>query len=407
MIPFLKNKLHFLKAVLVVLYFRYPARKVKVIGVTGTDGKTTTSTMIYHILLAAGKKVALVSTVNAYVGSRKIDTGLHVTSPNSWVLQKLIREIANEGYDYLVLEATSHGLDQHRLLGANVSLAVLTNITHEHLDYHKTYAKYVKAKSKLFRYSDTAILNKKDDSYKYIKKILKPRTRTLFYNDKTLKKDIKSLVEKKFTESYNRDNVAASIIATRELGISDSAIKKGIKNFPGIPGRMEEIKNKKGIKVFIDFAHTPNALKRVLLSLKKTQKKGSMLVSIFGCGGERDVLKRPIMGKISAEIANISIFTAEDPRHEDVNAIIKSMVRGAKKTGAKEVKSESDFQPFNKKHVFVRISDRRKAIEYALQKVAKNGDIVVICGKGHEKSMAFGDKELSWSDQKVASQYLQ
>jgi len=124
MVSIIKNKLHFLKAVLAVLYFRYPARRVKVIGVTGTDGKTTTSTMIYRIILAAGKKVALVSTVNAYVGSRKIDTGLHVTSPNSWFLQKLIREIANEGYDYLVLEATSHGLDQHLLLGANVSLAV-------------------------------------------------------------------------------------------------------------------------------------------------------------------------------------------------------------------------------------------------------------------------------------------
>lgn len=406
MTPFLKNKLHFLKAVWAIFYFRYPARKIRVIGVTGTDGKTTTSTLIYHLLLAAGKKVTLMSTVSAYVGKRKIDTGLHVTSPNPWFLQKLIREIVDKGYDYLVLEATSHGLDQHRLLGTNISVGVLTNITHEHLDYHKTYAKYVNAKAKLFKSSDTAILNKKDDSYKHIKKLLKARTKVVLYSGKTLKKDIKSLVGKKFTESYNRLNATASILAVRELGISNSAIKKGIKNFPGISGRMEEITNNKGIRVFIDFAHTPNALKMVLQTLKKTRKKGSKLISVFGCAGERDVLKRPIMGKISTKIANISIFTAEDPRHEDVNVIIESMVEGAKKTGAEEVGTDFGFQPSYKKHAFIRISDRRKAIKHALQQVAKKGDIVVICGKGHEKSMAFGDREFPWSDQKVARQFL-
>jgi UDP-N-acetylmuramoyl-L-alanyl-D-glutamate--2,6-diaminopimelate ligase len=393
MTSFLKNKLHFLKAVLAIFYF--------------TDGKTTTATLIYHLLLAAGEKVALVSTVTAYVGKRKIDTGLHVTSPDPWFLQKLIRKIVDEGYDYLILEATSHGLDQHRLLGTNISVAVLTNITHEHLDYHKTYAKYLNAKAKMFRNSDTAILNKKDASYKHIKKLLKPRTKIVLYSDKTLNKDIKNIVEKKFPESYNRFNTTASILVARELGISNSAIIKGIKNFPGIPGRMEEIKNNKGIRVFIDFAHTPNALENVLRVLRKQKGKNSKLIVVFGCAGERDTEKRPVMGRIAAKLADISVLTAEDPRHENVNVIIESMVEGAKKTEAKEVKPDFDFQTFYKKHVFTRIPDRRKAIKYALRKVAKRGDIVAICGKGHEKSMAFGDKEFSWSDQKAASQYLE
>jgi UDP-N-acetylmuramoyl-L-alanyl-D-glutamate--2,6-diaminopimelate ligase len=406
MIPFLKNKLHFLKAVLAIFYFRYPAKKIKVIGVTGTDGKTTTSTLIYHLLLAAGKRVALVSTVAAYVGKRKIDTGLHVTSPNPWFLQKLIRKLVDEDYDYLVLEATSHGLEQHRLLGSNISIAVLTNITHEHLDYHKTYTKYLNAKAKMFKNADIAILNKKDASYKHIKRLLKSRIKIVSYDDKTLKKDIKNIIEKKFAESYNRLNVTASILAARELNISNTAIIKGIKFFPGIPGRMEEIINKKGIKVFVDFAHTPNALKNVLKVLKKQKNKNSKLIVVFGCAGERDIEKRPLMGRIAAELADISVFTAEDPRHENVNVIIESMVKGAIKTKAGEIKSNLDSLASYKKHVFTRIPDRREAIKYALQKAAKRGDIVVVCGKGHERSLAFGDREIPWSDQEITREYV-
>jgi UDP-N-acetylmuramoyl-L-alanyl-D-glutamate--2,6-diaminopimelate ligase len=389
MIPFLKNKLHFLKAVLAILYFRYPARKIKVIGVTGTDGKTTTTTLIYHLLLAAGKKVALVSTVIAYVGKRKVDTGLHVTSPGPWFLQKLIRKIADEGYDYLVLEATSHGLDQHRLLGTNISIAVLTNITHEHLDYHKTYAKYLNAKAKMFRNVDTAILNKKDASYKHIKKLLKPRTRIVLYSDKTLEKDIKSTVEKKFAENYNRFNATASILAAKELGIDNSAVKKGIGNFSGIPGRMEEIKNKKGIRIFIDFAHTPNALENVLRALRKQKSSNSRLIVVFGCAGERDTKKRSVMGRVAAKLADISILTAEDPRNENVNDIINQIIKGAK-----EVRK-------NKRSKIIKEPERGKAILLSIEKLARKGDTVVICGKGHERSMAYKEKEHPWSDQEA------
>ena len=389
MIPFLKNKLHFLKAVGAILYFRYPARNMKIIGVTGTDGKTTTSTLIYHLLLAAGKKVALVSTVAAYIGKKEVDTGLHVTTPDSWHLQKLIRKIADKEYEYLVLEATSHGLDQHRLLGTNISIAVLTNITHEHLDYHKTHAKYLKAKTKLFKNVDAAILNKKDSSYKKIMKILDPKTKVVSYDDKTLEKELGKIIEKRFGESYNRFNATAAILTAKELSLNNKVITKGIKDFPGISGRMEEIKNKKGIKIFIDFAHTPNALESVLKALKKKKRGDSKLIVVFGCAGERDIQKRPIMGRIAAKLADVSILTAEDPRNENVNDIIDQIAKGTRDISK------------TKRSKIIREPKRGKAISLSIKETAKRGDVVVICGKGHEKSMAYNGKEHPWSDQKA------
>ncbi|MBU0572151.1 UDP-N-acetylmuramoyl-L-alanyl-D-glutamate--2,6-diaminopimelate ligase [Patescibacteria group bacterium] len=388
MIPFIKNKLHFLKAVLAIIYFRYPARKLKVIGVTGTDGKTTTSTLIYYLLLAAKKKVALVSTVAAYVGEKEIDTGLHVTTPDSWHLQKLIKKIADEGYKYLVLEATSHGLDQHRLLGTNVFIAVLTNITHEHLDYHKTYAKYLNTKAKMFRNVDVAILNKSDSSYIHIKKILNSGTKVVSYSEKTLKKDLGKAIRNKFAENYNRLNATASILAAKELNIDNERIIKGIKDFSGIPGRMEEIKNKKGIKIYIDFAHTPNALENVLETLNR-KKGNSKLIVVFGCAGERDIEKRYLMGKIAARLADISIITAEDPRNENINDIIEQIING------------TDDISKQKRSKIIKEPERGKAILLSIEKTARRGDTVVICGKGHEKSMAYNGKEYPWSDREA------
>ncbi|MEJ2347645.1 MAG: UDP-N-acetylmuramoyl-L-alanyl-D-glutamate--2,6-diaminopimelate ligase [Patescibacteria group bacterium] len=391
----LKNKLHFLKALGTVIFYRYPARKIKVIGVTGTDGKTTTSSLIYHLLKTAGKKVALISTVGAYVGNKEIDTGLHVTSPNPRFLQKFIRKIVDKGYKYLVLEATSHGLDQHRLLGTNVSIAVLTNVTHEHLDYHQSLSKYIKAKAKLFRGSELAILNKKDASFKKIKKLLNKKTRVIGYDDETTKGKVEKAVKKRFPEQYNRFNASAAILVAKELGVDESTIVKAVKSFSSVPGRMEEVKNKKGIKIIVDFAHTPNALEKVLNYLKKTKKKGSKLIAVFGCAGERDFMKRSMMGKISSEIADISVFTAEDPRHEDVKDIIAQMMEGVNKVH-KRKGSKVYVEP-----------ERGKAIALAIQDLAKRGDIIVISGKGHEKSMAFDGREYPWSDIKVAKAALE
>ncbi|MBX4205791.1 UDP-N-acetylmuramoyl-L-alanyl-D-glutamate--2,6-diaminopimelate ligase [Candidatus Microgenomates bacterium] len=390
----LKRIYHLFRAATAVIWFRYPARNLKVIGVTGTDGKTTTSTLIYYLLHKMGKKVALISTVAAFIGDREIDTGFHVTTPDSWMLQRLLRKIAKEKYQYVILEATSHGLDQYRLFGTNVSIGVLTNITHEHLDYHKTYENYVKTKAKLFS-NGTAILNEDDNSFMHIKKYIPANVKIVTYNYHSIDKDVMNSIKGRFSEIYNQYNAIAAITVINELGIVEiKSLKKYILSFPGVPGRMQEVKNRRGFRTIVDFAHTPNALKNVLETLKgqKLSNKSKLIV-IFGCASQRDTSKRPLMGKISRDLAEISIFTAEDPRFEDVNEIIDEIELGAKKS---EYKSHSYFK----------IPDREMAIDYAINKIARKSDIVIICGKGHEKSMNYKGKEIPWSDIDVVQKLL-
>lgn len=375
----IKNMFHFTNALLAVIYHGYPARKLTVIGVTGTDGKTTTSTLVYHILKTAGKKVALISTVAAYIGQEEVDTGFHVTSPDPWSLQKLIRRISNQGYDHLVLEATSHGLDQHRLLGANFQIGILTNVTHEHLDYHKSYDHYLKAKAKLLQVVDYAIVNKLDQSFEKIKKLV--RLPLITYDNRNLP----SFVKKRFSEKYNQLNAQAAIASARLLQITESQIEAAILSFPGVIGRMEEIPTKSGIRVIVDFAHTPNALKMALQALRETTK--GKLIAVYGSAGLRDKSKRPMMGEVGARLANEVILTVEDSRTEDVNTIIMQM-----KTGVKT----------NHGHVHA-ITDRQTAINFAIVNLAKKGDTVGIFGKGHERSMNLdGHSEIPWSDHKAA-----
>jgi UDP-N-acetylmuramoyl-L-alanyl-D-glutamate--2,6-diaminopimelate ligase len=378
----LKNIVHFIDAVFWNLIYGFPSRKLIVVGVTGTDGKTTTAKMIYDILKDADKKVALVSTVYALIGGKRIDTGLHVTSPQPRFLQKLIKQSVDDGCQYLILETTSHGLDQHRFWGIRFKIGVLTNITHEHLDYHKTYQRYLKAKAKLFRSAKVAILNQEDKSYKKLRKILGPEKKIIGYNLQTLSVQMRKAVQKRFKENYNQMNAVAAILTTKELGVEERIIKQAIASFKGVIGRLEKIKNKRGIKIYIDFAHTPNALENVLSALRRERGRGK-LIAVFGCAGERDIKKRPMMAKISTNLADLSIFTAEDPRHEDVNEIIKEMEKGVLKSNQEK---------------YMVIPERGEAIAHAIQKLAKKGDIVVICGKGHEKSMCYNEIEYPWSD---------
>lgn len=393
------NIYHFFTALFANIYFGFPSRKLKIIGVTGTDGKTTTATLIYHLLKSSGKKVALISTVAAYIGKDEIDIGFHVTTPEPWQLQKLIKKISDSGYKYLVLEATSHGFDQHRLFGVNFEIGVLTNITNEHLDYHKTFDKYVKAKSKLFRKAKVAILNKEDKSFKKIKKYIPDTSEIIAYKTNYLSSNIQNAINKRFPEHYNVLNATAAVCAAEKAGIKFDLIPKSILTFPGVVGRMEEIKNDLGIRVIVDFAHTPNALKEALNSVRPQLPKGGKLISVFGCASERDERKRPAMGKISGELADVSIFTAEDPRRESIHKIIDEIVIGAKKSGAVELtKLKNEGLKKTKHKYFVRIPERGEAIAFAIQKLATKGDVVIICGKGHEKSMSYDGVEHPWSD---------
>ncbi len=405
-----KNFLHFATSFREVFINGYPARKLTVIGVTGTNGKTTTSHLIYEILRRAGKKTALISTVGAYVEGSFADTGFHVTTPDAKLLQPLIRKITKKGVKYLVLETTSHGLDQHRTLGCNYWGGVLTNVTHEHLDYHKTFENYRNAKMKLFRGVKTAVLNKDDSSFGYFKSLLRKSTKLFTYSLKErafltafaikLKKRSMSFnvkerrkkyhVETTLVGKYNVSNILAAACIARSLEIGWKEILSAIEDFQGVKGRMEIIDCGQSFSVIVDFAHTPNGLENVLKTLRELKPRKSKLVAVFGCAGERDIEKRPMMGKISSGLADISVFTAEDPRHEDVDKIIDFMVKGAKEGRGK----------------FYREPDRRKAIDFAINNLAKKGDIIVICGKGPEKSLAIGDKEYPWSDKKIAANFL-
>lgn len=375
----IKKTINFFKGFIAYIFSGNPSKDLKIIGVTGTDGKTTTSNIIYHILHSSGIKTGLVSTVKAKIGKNEYDTGFHVTNPGPFQLQSLLRKMINHKLRYAVLEVTSHGLDQNRNFGIKFNIGVLTNITHEHLDYHKTFENYVKAKAILFRNSKVCIINK--DYYKFFKKYINKNKKVILYCQNTLGNKLQKVVNTRFQEEYNVLNATAAVLVAKEVGIKDSVIINAIKSFKGVEGRMQEIKNKLDIQIIVDFAHTPNALESLLTALKEKNDKNSRIITVFGCAGERDVEKRPMMGKISSELSDISIFTAEDPRHEDVNEIIKQM--------------RSDVK--NKKAKIYEIPDRLEAIKYAIN-LAKKGDIVAICGKGHEKSMNFNGVEMPWSD---------
>ena len=409
-----KNIKHFFESILAVATNGYPARNLKVIGVTGTDGKTTTCHLIYSILQQAKYPVSLVSTVAAFSGGKEIDTGFHVTTPDAKFLQPLLVRFVREKVRYLVLETTSHGLDQHRVLGCNFSIGVLTNITHEHLDYHQTFENYRKAKAKLFRGVKFAILNKDDPSFSYIKERVNPQAKIISYSIKRkatiwaeriritssgmeflIHQGKKTFLSRaKIIGDYNVSNILAAIGATSVLSTSWKNMFAAIEEFPGVQGRMEPINEGQNFSVLIDFAHTPNALEKTLKTLKILKPKKSRLIAVFGCAGERDVEKRPIMGEIATKLTDFVVLTAEDPRTEDVNEIIRQISLGCEKAGGIKDK------------IYFWVLDRQKAIDFAIQKLAKKGDIVVICGKGHEKSMCFGKTEIPWSDQKAVRKAL-
>jgi UDP-N-acetylmuramoyl-L-alanyl-D-glutamate--2,6-diaminopimelate ligase len=376
--------------VLLSKWYGNPSEKMKIIGVTGTDGKTTTVNLIYHILKEAGKKVGMISTINAKIGNKEIDTGFHVTCPDPTLLQKLLSDMVKAGCAYAVLEVTSHGLDQERVAGINFNLGILTNITHEHLDYHKTYQKYLLAKAKLLERSEVAILNKEDSSYKELLKLLKGKVKIVSYGRQDIPPQLLDVVKARFTESYNRLNAAAAITAAKLLGIETKRVGFAIESFPKLVGRMEEIKNDKNIKIIIDFAHTPNALKNVLTELK-ARTEGKLIV-VFGSAGERDRQKRVLMGEIAANLADVIIVTAEDPRTEDVNKIIAEIEKGVATVGGVRC---------------YKIPERGEAIFTAINKLAQEKDLVVICGKGHERSMCYGNIEYPWSDQEAVKLALQ
>jgi len=400
----LKNIYHFVSAFFANLYYRFPTRNLKVIGVTGTDGKTTVVHLIYEILKQAGKKVAMVSSVKAEVDGQEFETGLHVTTPNPWQLQKIVRRIVDRGGEYLVLEVTSHALDQHRVFGIPFEIGVLTNVTDEHLDYHQTYENYLATKLKLLKSAKVAVVNREDKSYKNFQfSIFNFQLKKGLVTYGITKGDVTSHNFKFSTPlqgKYNQSNCLAAIAATKQLGIDKKMIKKAVSRFEGVIGRFEFIDTNRDFQVMIDFAHTPNAFRQVLKTIRPMVK--GRLIHVFGCAGLRDKKKRPVMGEISAQDADIIILTEEDYRTENVNKIIKEISDGClNKLKTQNSKLKTTTQNLK----LFKITDRQRAITKAIS-LAKKGDLVLLTGKGHEKSLCRGKKEYPWSEHEAVKRAL-
>jgi len=397
----LKRPYHLLKTGLAKglpaqIKYGFPDRKLKIIGITGTDGKTTSSTLLYHILHQAGYKVALITTVAAYIGEEKFDTGFHVTSPSPDQLFAFMRQMVQRDIKYLILEFTSQGAYQHRLFGLRPLLAGVTNIDQDHFDYHLNYRNYLAAKALVLQKSKTIVLNEDDQSYYRLRKILQGGGRHLIdYGSKIkLASKIETAIKQRFIENFNQNNARLVSTMALELGVEATAIVKAIPSFKGVIGRMQEIPNKKGLKIIIDFAHTSQGLRSALTALQTIRKKEKLpgrIIAIYGCAGLRDAAKRPLMGEIGVALADLCVFTAEDPRTEDIWSIIRQM-KESLTTGHNKV---------------VSIPDRQEAITFAINKLAKKGDIVALFGKGPEKSMCYGTEELPWSEEEAIKKALQ
>ncbi len=411
----IKNIKHYFTALFYCKKYKNPAKKLKIIGVTGSDGKTTTANIIYEILKKKGLKVGIISTINVKTKEKEFDLDFHVTNPSPKDLHKFLDIMVKEEIEYLVLETTSHGLDQYRVKGIEFDFAIFTNVTKEHLDYHKTYEKYLKAKGKLISYTKkngVVILNKDDNSYRYLSRLAeKKRKRVITYgikkeaiiSAKEIKEEKEGMnfffisdkenynVRTNINGTYNVYNILGSIAVATEIKVEKDIIGSALLEIPQIEGRWDVVQ-RDPFYLVVDFAHTPSGLENVLRKCNKIKREGARVIVLFGCAGERDIEKRPKMGSISARYADIVILTAEDPRGERVEKINSEIIEG--------IKNE------DRKIDYFSITERRDAIRKALR-LAKEGDIVLFTGKGSEKSINMdGKNELPWDEKEIAKKEI-
>lgn len=424
----LKNVIHSIQGVAAEVYYGLPYKNMKFIAVTGTDGKTTTTLMIYHILLKNGFKVAYLSTISAKINGVEYDTGFHVTTPDPWVLPKYLKLMKEAGVEFVVLETTSQGLEQNRAIMIPFDASVITNIKSDHLDYHVTWENYASAKFKIVkktRDGGVVAINEDDKKvFEWIKKNfsdVKARGKIInWFSQKEVQDFSQSLDGITFNYGgqkfnvpvigeFNLSNILAAIKITQKY-IGLEKIAKALLDFKTPKGRME-IVQKEPYTIVVDFAHTPNALEHALNSLIQVKKNGGRIICVYGCAGQRDKDRRK-MGEVSARLADITILTAEDPRDENLKDINDEIFSHAKKEGAVLIKRFSnrkeyletelnDFRNLVKPSFFAfdenNNNSREDAIDLAL-KLAKKDDIVIFTGKAHEQSLAFGTTEFPWDE---------
>lgn len=395
----------------IVPYFHdYPARSMRIIGITGTNGKTTTSYITRAILRAAGYRVGLIGTIQIMIEDEVYP--IHNTTPDVVELQHTLAIMRDKGMDYVVMEVSSHALDQDRVAGIEFDTAVFTNLTQDHLDYHKTLENYMLAKAKLFdkvseagvKNGKTAVVNIDDAAGKVMLEHAKCRHITYAIDKKadlratainvlasganfTLNNEAfgKMPLKLHITGIFNVYNVMSAVGAALAENIESAVIVKVLQEFTSVPGRFELVKAGQDFSIIVDYAHTPDGVENVLKTARKIAKK--KIIAVLGCGGDRDRTKRPIMGRLAAELADVVIATSDNPRSEDPEFILNEV-----ETGVKE-------KIGNKQHE--KIVDRRQAIFRAVA-LAQTDDIVVILGKGHENYQILKDKTIHFDDKEVA-----
>lgn len=413
---------------LAAAFYDFPARKLGIIGVTGTKGKTTTTFLISQMVEAGNFSSGLIGTVDFKVGSRRWANDTRQTTPEAPQIQELLAEMAREKVDLAVIESSSHGLALRKLLDCAYDIAVITNITHEHLDFHGTFEQYRHDKGLLFEYLSeeapksflkfpkTAIVNEDDPNAAYFKNIALSRAaergrdvkimgfaidRPADVTAHSIESDARKLryiartplgeveLNLNLPGRFNVYNSLAAVCVGLTVGMTLDEIKRGLESVTGVSGRMETIvvSEKQPFSVIVDYAHNPDSLEQVLKILRPLTP--GKLIALFGSAGERDVAKRPMQGEVAARLADFAIFTNEDPRLEDENKIIEEIAAGAERLGWKEGEN------------FLMIADRRAAIEAAFER-ARAGDTILLAGKGHEQCIIVGTDKVPWDEREEA-----
>lgn len=383
-------------------YYDNPSKKLKLIGITGTNGKTTSTFMMKAILEEAGYKVGLIGTIANYIGKKKIES--HRTTPESLELHQLFKEMVDEGIDYCVMEVSSHSLYLNRVYGIEFSQGIFTNLTRDHLDFHKTFENYYLAKLILFKNSMNSVINMDDQYGDRVFKDINTKKTTYSLNKmadlwassvemhargidfKIHCNSKETSIKLNLPGKYNVYNALGSAAACINEGISLDNVKKGLEK-AFVPGRCEIVTKdyNLGFEVIVDYAHTPDALENILKTAREFTK--GRLISVFGCGGDRDKTKRPIMGNVGSELSDIAVVTSDNPRSEDPDKIIEDVVRGIKKDN------------------YVVIENRREAIKKAME-LAKKDDVIVLAGKGHEDYQILKDKTIHFDEREVIADII-
>ncbi len=402
-------------------FYGNPANQLCTIGVTGTDGKTTTCNLISALLDAAEKSNGLMTTANFKLHGQEWENTTRQSTLEALEIQQMLRRMVEADVKFAVIEATSHGLELQRVRGCAFDIGVVTNITHEHLDFHGTIENYRRTKARLFEMLNpsrdkglgikpTAVLNRDDVSYEILKPycsvpvfdygldksaairavdVLLDATSTRF---RAILPNAEINIETQLVGQFNVSNCLAAIATAYAVGVSLADIEHGLAGVTGVTGRMERVDAGQPFTVIVDYAHTPDSLEKVLRILRPLSS-GKLLL-VFGSAGERDKQKRPIMGQIAAQLADFFVITDEDPREENREQILREIAFGAETIGKQEGRD------------FLCIADRSQAIAAAFHR-AQARDTVLLAGKGHEQSIIIGREKIPWDDRRVAREQLQ